>query len=577
METQNQNSLIYLLHFMLRYPWRSGIMLASMLFAGIAEGISIISILPMLDFASNHVNSDKSKAVEIIEASLALINLKPSLGAFLSILVIGMLIKGCFLFLAMKQVGYTVAYVISDMRRELISSVLKAKWEYFIHQPAGNFANAISSETDRNASAYQHAISSLAAIIQASVYWFAALSISWEMSLFTLVISVILYLLLKGLINISRLAGQQQTTLMKSLIIRLTDALQAIKPIKAMALESRFQPLLEKEINELNISQQRHVMASETLRRIHEPILVSIIAIGIYLAVSYGEQSFSSLLVMAFLFYRLAGQAFIIQSCIQEVRMNESAMVSLQQCIKNASDAEEHLPQDLLQPELKNNITFESVSFHYGEKKVLSDLSFEIPVSKLTAIHGPSGTGKTTVVDLISGLLTPKKGTISIDGQPLLKYNLKKWRESIGYVPQEVFLFHDTILHNITLGAPGITPEQVKIALKDADILDFVESLPNGLETIVGERGSKLSGGQRQRLSIARALVRQPKLLVLDEVTTSLDKLTEIAICDTFSKLKNKMTIVAISHQTAILKVADISYHLQNGHIEKNRKETVQL
>ena len=179
---------------------------------------------------------------------------------------------------------------------------------------------------------------------------------------------------------------------------------------------------------------------------------------------------------------------------------------------------------------------------------------------------GSSGVGKTTLIDLIIGLHVPSSGEIVIDKTKLLDIDLKKWRSLIGYVPQDLFLFNDTITNNINLGDPKINLSMVKEALDLAGALDFVLKLPNGLQTNVGERGLKLSGGQRQRISIARALVGKPQILFLDEATTALDPITEKNILSTLSKLSEKgITIIAISHQSEVLDVAEKVYRLNNG------------
>ncbi|MEE9606962.1 MAG: ATP-binding cassette domain-containing protein, partial [Myxococcota bacterium] len=179
-----------------------------------------------------------------------------------------------------------------------------------------------------------------------------------------------------------------------------------------------------------------------------------------------------------------------------------------------------------------------------------------------------SGSGKTTIADLISGLVQPDTGGVFVDGVPLDEIDLRLWRSTIGYVPQEMFLFHDTVLMNVTLGDPSQRPEDVELALRRAEAWEFVSKLPQGLDTVVGERGALLSGGQRQRLAIARALAHRPRLLILDEVTTSLDPESERAVCDALAKLHGNVTILAVSHQPALASMADRIYRIQDGGAE---------
>jgi ATP-binding cassette subfamily C protein len=196
---------------------------------------------------------------------------------------------------------------------------------------------------------------------------------------------------------------------------------------------------------------------------------------------------------------------------------------------------------------------------------VLDDVSLEIPAGRLTALVGPSGAGKTSVADLVIGLVRPSRGAVLVDGVPLGRIDLRRWRSWIGYVPQELFLLHDTVFVNVTLGDPDLGPADVWRALREAGAAEFVERLPQGLDTVVGERGSLLSGGQRQRIAIARALVRRPRLLLLDEATTALDPETEAAVCASVARLRGEMTILAISHEPALVEMADRVWRIENG------------
>jgi ATP-binding cassette subfamily C protein len=180
-------------------------------------------------------------------------------------------------------------------------------------------------------------------------------------------------------------------------------------------------------------------------------------------------------------------------------------------------------------------------------------------------IVGPSGAGKTTVADLVAALVRPQEGEVSIDDLPLARVDWRAWRRMIGYVPQDTVLLHDTIANNVTLGDPELTRTDAEDALRAAGIWPHVCGLPEGIDTVVGERGGKLSGGQRQRVAIARALAHAPRLLILDEATSALDPETEAAICRTLEALRGKLTIIAISHQSPLVEVADRVYRIDGG------------
>jgi ATP-binding cassette subfamily C protein len=331
-----------------------------------------------------------------------------------------------------------------------------------------------------------------------------------------------------------------------------------------MARESRADALLEKKTNLLNKALQKQVLASETLKALQEPLLIVFAAIGLYAALIYWHITLAKVMVLTFLLVRVVKQLNKVQEQYQQMVIFESAYWSLKDTIHKAEMARESALGTQV-PSLNEAIRFDQVSFNYGEDWVLRNVSLIFPAGLFTAIVGPSGVGKTTIVDLVMALLRPQHGELFIDDLPLAKVDLRSWRKMIGYVPQETLLLHDTVLINVTLGAPDLTEEDAEQALRAAGAWEFVTTMPQGMHSTVGERGSMLSGGQRQRISIARALVHKPKLLILDEPTSALDGESELAICETLQQLSGEYTILAISHRATLLNAADRAYHLKDG------------
>jgi ATP-binding cassette, subfamily C, bacterial len=248
----------------------------------------------------------------------------------------------------------------------------------------------------------------------------------------------------------------------------------------------------------------------------------------------------------------------------QRMVTSESAYWSMQAAIEGAKSENEHPPEGLT-PVLRHAIRLENVGFRYRDTWILRNAALTIPAGGITAIVGPSGAGKTTVIDLITALLRPQEGEVWIDELPLQRVDWWAWRRMIGYVPQETILLHDTVRNNVTLGDPELTAADAEGALRAAGLWDVVSTLPEGLDTIVGERGGKLSGGQRQRVVLARALAHKPSVLILDEATNALDPETEAAICRTLEALRGELTIIAISHQSPLVDVADRVYRMGDG------------
>jgi ATP-binding cassette subfamily C protein len=346
----------------------------------------------------------------------------------------------------------------------------------------------------------------------------------------------------------------------------MTDVLTSIKPLKAMARERQSDAVLTETTHKLNRALQKQVLSKAALGSFQEPILTVFLVMVLYLALKYWNPSMTTMIAMVFFIAKILKQVEKIQKEYANLVEFESAYWSLQGKIGTARDAREVLT-GTLHPTFRTAIRMEAVSFAYNAHEVLKEVSLEIPAGSFVTLMGPSGSGKTTVADLLIGLLRPQKGDIWIDGEPLSQIDIRRWREMIGYVPQENLLMHDTILKNVTLGEAGLGAADVEAALRAAGAWDFVQFMPGGVHTVVGERGSVLSGGQRQRIAIARALVKRPVLLILDEATTALDPKTERDICATLTRLKGDLTILAISHQSALTESADIVYRVQDGAI----------
>ena len=554
----------FLTHFMRAYPWRSALMVFLLALAGFLEGVGVVTMLPVLELVAGGAEDPSGVSIHVARG-LEAVGLSPSLGVLLALIVFAMVAKAGFLWLAMRQVGYTVAQVTTDLRMRLLRALMRARWSYFVSQPAGRFANAISNESHRAASAYREGCVVIAGILQILAYLAVAVVVSWRMALGTLVVGSVFLVLLRGLVRMARAAGQDQTDLMRSLIARLTDALQGIKPIRAMGRERHLQPLLERETEGLNQALRRQVSATETLRLFQEPTLAILLAGGLYLALTLGNQPFPSVFMLAFIFYRVMTHVNALQTKYQVMTVGESAFWSLIEQAETAEAEHEELQGTTKVPSLREGIRFENVDFRYGRFPVLDGVSLDIPADAFVALHGPSGSGKTTIADLIVGLNRAQGGCIRVDGIPIEELDLIQWRREIGYVPQEIFLFHDTIFRNVTLGDASLTRDDVERALREAGAWSFVVEREGGMDAIIGEAGSRLSGGQRQRISIARALVHRPRLLILDEATASLDPATESAILQTLAKLQGRIAVVAISHQPGIREVAERVYHVDGG------------
>lgn len=555
-----------LLTYSMVFPRRSAYVLVALLAAGIAEGLSLTALLPLLSIAIG--GTGDSDIGRIIVDTLQGIGVEPTIGVMLLIIVGGMLIKSLILLLANRQVGYTVAHVATTLRLEFIKALLASRWQYYLRQPIGSLANSVATEAYRAANGFEHSANVLALAMQVLVYSIVALFISWQATLTSLLIGMILLLALHRLVRATRRAGSKQTHLIRHLLTYLSDILSSVKSLKAMARDNVADAILRDQTQQLEKATRREVMSREALLALQEPILAALTASGLYLALVMWELSLPEVMVMAFLLTRILGLLNKTQRRYQQLTAQESAYWAMRAATEEAQAAAERTT-GTLQPTLQQGISLKHISFDYGAKSIFRDLNIEISVKSFTTITGTSGVGKSTLLDLLCGLAEPKSGQILIDGVSLHEINLRQWRYMIGYVSQETILLHDTILSNILVGAPDLAYADAERALRQAGAWDFVNALPEGLQTVVGERGGLLSGGQRQRIAIARALAHQPLFLLLDEPTSALDPDSERIICETLQRLAQNFTIIAVSHQPAVVNAANIVYALSKGKAER--------
>jgi len=546
---------------LLRYSRQTVTVIGSMVLCGIAEGLGIVALLPFIGILTNSDQENPHFIAIKIKELFNFIGLDVTILSLLILITIMMVLKSVFIMLAKIKAGYAGIKVATDLRIKLIRSLMKARYGLFIKNPIGLFSNALTLETKNVTRCYHNSCSVFSNIIQSIFYIVLASAISPQVTIAALIVGIVIILALGWLIGIARRLGQKETSLYKGLTIRFIDGLNCIKTLKSMGRENSLEPILRKEIDKLNETQKTYVLTQHGLLALQEPILVIALSCGMFIGITVLKTEFEALMVLALLFWRTLAMIARSQSLYQNISRTESYYWSIWDTINNAEKNEEQHKGNK-EPHFNKKITVDNLTFQYEDTVIFDKINLTIQKGEYIGITGPSGSGKTTFVDLTIGLLYPHSGSIKIDNIPLNEIDIKKWRSKIGYVQQESILFYDTISINVSLGDSSITEEQVINSLKASGAWEFVSSLPDNIHTILTEKGSSLSGGQRQRIAIARALVRNPELLILDEATTSLDPETEKAVSKTIEKLKGRVTIISISHQQAMIDIADTVYAL---------------
>ena len=288
------------------------------------------------------------------------------------------------------------------------------------------------------------------------------------------------------------------------------------------------------------------------------------LGLGFYVLFTTFEVPLSELIVAGVVVARTVQSVGKLQKSYQKAVIVESAFFAARDLIDETSRDPE--PNPGTEPaSFDRRISFANVEFAHAERATLRGIDLEVEAGRLTVLTGPSAGGKTTIIDLLLGLHQSRTGDILSDDVPLEQIDLASWRSMVGYVPQDVVLLHDTIRANLTLGDETIGEAHMIEAMRLAGAAELLNELPDGLETIVGERGGRLSGGQRQRLALARSLIRKPRLLILDEVTSALDPATAREIAAEIKQLSRSVSVLTISHRPELLDLADVVYTVDAG------------
>jgi ATP-binding cassette subfamily C protein len=557
-------------YFTSRYGAQSLLVLFCILIGGLLDGVGISAMLPVLAIAMRgssdapgSESADTSALGKTVDSVLETIGLEPELYVLLPIIAVLFWTKGGIILFAKRQVGYTVARIATDLRLEMLQTLMAARWSHFTRLRTGGAANALATEAQRASTAFEHMAQVCGHLIECLVYLGLAFMISIPITIGAAVAAIVTLGGLHQLVNMSGRAGTKQTKFLKSLLTQVTDSLQAVKLLKATGRESLIEPLLESDTEQLNKALRKRVFSREALRAMQEPVLVTSVCIMLFILILLGTSA-AEMALLLILFARTNTSSNKMQRRYQQTITEASALWSMREMIDAAAADGETMTTGAA-PTLTEGVEVRDVRIAYDDAVVLDGLSFSVPAGKITAIVGGSGAGKTTTADLIMGLVRPDAGEVYIDGVALGELDLREWRQLIGYVPQETLMLHDSVAKNVSLGDPNLTPEDIERALRDAGAWEFVSELPEGVDYSVGERGMRLSGGQRQRIAIARALVHGAKLLILDEATTALDPESEAFVLAAIEALRGRATVFAISHQPALRSVADQMYRIADG------------
>lgn len=546
---------------------------------------SLALVMPLLDFMfNNNQDAFKQKSVgnagdfnslynNFIQWMTEFVNNDKQAALFwicVSLLV-ATIIKNIARYLALYYLVILRNRIIRDIRRDLYNKILDLPLSYFSDERKGDIISRMSNDVKE---VEWSLMASLEAIFKEPVtivfYIGSLIYMSPKLTLYIIVLLPLaagsIALLGRSLRRKSKRNQEQQSAVLSF----LEESLGGMRIIKAFAVEKVFRTKFTDLNNNSTTANIKVNHRGDMASPISETLGIMVACVLLWFG---GNMVFGGELIgSAFLAYFA-----IFSQVIPPFKQLSQAFPMVQRGAAGMDRYEEILNSDIKIYEVENpksintlneGIVYKDVSFTYnGTDMVLNHVSFEIPKNKKIALVGSSGSGKSTLADLLPRFYDTASGSISIDGTDIREYSLQELRSMMGIVTQEAILFNDTIANNIIFGHPNVSKEDVKAAVKLANALEFIEKTENGFDTMIGERGSKLSGGQRQRLAIARALLRNPSILILDEATSALDNESEKLVQQALDNLRQGRTTLVIAHRLTTIQDSDEIIVLDRGHI----------
>ncbi len=552
-------------------PCRVTQSLTMMVFSGLTQGVGVVMLIPLLGLIGLNGAGEPSGLTRKIGRIFEWFRLDLTLVTVLCLYVgIVAVYAGITQYQSVLNTEIVQRFTKAIQDR-LYRALCRAQWRCLIGTKSSQITQALTSDAQRVGFATQQLLQLSGIFIVACVHVWVALMISIPMTLFALACVSVFLLLLHPLNRRAHSAGETLRDGMTKLYGEVSEHLGAMKLARSHGLDSIHEEnfrVITKGVADQMVLFSR---INSTPRMIYEIGAAVVLAGFFYVAVEIFQIAPESLLIIVFLFARLLPKFSSIQQCAQRIT---NALPSFQALLdmertfmENSEPAASYPAKNLV---LENYIRLSNVCFRYTKSIgawAVKDVSIVLPARKITAFVGHSGAGKSTLADLILGLFAPESGEIFIDGQPLKGARIHPWRQSIGYVPQETFLFNDTIRANLLWAMPRATEKELWDALELAAARDFVSRQPKGMDTPVGERGTRLSGGERQQIALARALLRRPTFLLLDEATSSVDSEGERRIQKAVNKLRGELTMLIIAHRSATIRMADSVITLSAGEV----------
>ncbi len=559
-------------YFIRPYPLQIAVITTLITLFAVLEGFSLGVLFRVLEstLATSPAGQGRGFLVNSLDGLIRHFPIGDKLVSACVLLIISVAVKNIVSYINVVLCARTGYRIWGDNQRRILEKYLQSDYQYFLDSKQGEIVYRIYTAPSYLGFILNAVPQIITELIKMVVIGMILFSLSFKISLAVLLFCPLYYLFTRHIaLNISYHLGRGRVEASERENVLISEMSLGIRQIKLFISESRwikeFAIAMKKYFN-LALRDSRWLAVPKHLLDFMFMAGLAGILIAIKLTSPGNLAAMLPIMgIFAYAFLRIMPSLNVMSTHwiqVMGVLPNlETLHDLLEKNIRSVVDGPVVLER------FREGIRFERVSFAYPQRpKVLAHISMEFKKGRQTAIIGPSGAGKTTIVDLMIRLFDPSEGRILVDGVDLKTLKMDSWRKKIGYVSQDTFIFHATIAENIAFGL-DLPHEEIVRAVREANAQEFISRFPHGYETIVGDRGMKLSGGQRQRIAIARALVRRPEILILDEATSSLDSVSEAYVQEAINNISKNRTVIIIAHRLSTVRHADHILVLDNGKI----------
>ena len=549
--------------------WFLPIVVVLGLLSAILEGVSLSLFIPLLQTLGDEfmASGNGGPLVDALRSGIVAIPADFRLLAIVGAIFVGILLKNAISYLSMAIYSIVDGRIGHQLRVCTFERIVATPLSVVERERSGRLLNLLSNETWRTCEALagmNGAIISLSTLI---VFLPLLLLLSWQLTLVALACVVAIPPVVHLLTLHVEQLGTKAVAANQSLSRRMWAVFSGLRVIHSFGREEYEVQRFRANSDAVRATFLRLSLISGSTQPVTEVLIVGMITV-IALTVDLAMIDVSTLVGFVAILYRMQPRALALANC-------RAMLLSLQAAVLEVTDflhSEHPAPKDGIGPfpGIKSFIRFERVTFAYPgvpNTPALAGISLTIQRGSIVAVVGPSGAGKSTLLDLLLRFYDPQEGMICIDDEPLCHFHRASWRAAVAMVSQDPYIFDDTVGENILYGRPEASQDDVVEAARRACADDFIRALPRGYDTWVGDRGVRLSGGQRQRLALARALIRDPELLVLDEATNALDSLTEQALQEALQRFAASRTVLIVAHRLSTIEKADHIVVLNQGHV----------